>query len=150
MAPATVTSFCKLLERLMGIRGFALAAGLVALVPLVGCGDTSMSEVEGTVTFGGQPVQTGAISFVPVAGDTPTAGGMIEGGRYSVKVPPGVMKVSISAPKIVGKKKIYDTPNSPEMPITEEGLPKKYNEETELRYTVPRGPNSKNWDLPSK
>lgn len=134
----------------MSVRGFLLAAGLLALVPLAGCGDNSMSEVAGKITIDGQPVEKGAISFVPVAGDTPTTGGMIEGGRYSVKVPPGEMKVSISAPKVVGTKKIYDTPNSPVMPITEEALPKKFNEQTELRYTVQRGANPKDWELPSK
>ena len=122
---------------------------LLALLALAGCGARE-SRVSGSVTLNGQPVETGAITFVPVDGKTPTAGGEIKDGRYSVKVPVGTMKVSISAPKVVGKKKIYPTPQSPEMPITKEALPARYNDQTELRLDVKPGANQKDWDLQSK
>jgi hypothetical protein len=125
-------------------------AGGLAVFSLAGCGDSSMSEVSGKVTVDGQPVDGGAISFVPVDGQGPTSGSIIREGRYTFQAPLGEMKVSVSAPKVIGTKKIYDTPNSPTMPITEEALPKKYNEETELRFTVQRGANAMDWNLKSK
>lgn len=122
--------------------GIAVACGLLA-----GCSDDGLALVEGTVTVDGQPVVSGAITFVPADGGAPTAGGMITDGRYRVRVPPGVMKVSISVPKVVGKKKIYPTENSPEMPVTIEALPAKYNERTELQMEVKPGKNEKNFPL---
>jgi hypothetical protein len=131
--------------------GRLLCAGgtLVLLLALGGCAQKD-GHVSGAVTLDGQPVEDGAILFVPVDGTTSTAGGQIKGGRYSVRVPPGSMKVSISAPKVVGKKKIYPTPNSPEMPITVEALPARYNERTELRLDVHAGANRKDFELRSK
>jgi len=127
------------------------AAGvLLTLLALAGCGDDKNGLVSGTVQVDGEPVAAGAILFVPVDGQTATAGGEIKDGRYSVKVPVGTMKVSLSAPKVVGKKKIYPTENSPIMPITVEALPAKYNEHTELRLDVKPGKNEKDWDLRSK
>ena len=119
---------------------------VLSLFTLVGCGD-GMGEVNGTVTFEGTPIEEGAISFYPTDGKTPTTGGAIKGGQYSVKVPPGTMKVVISLPKITGKKKIYNTTNSPEMPITVEALPAKYNEKSELTLEVVAGANRKDWEL---
>jgi hypothetical protein len=60
------------------------------------------------------------------------------------------MKVSISAPKVVGKKKIYPTADSPEMPVTREALPARYNEQTELTLDVTAGTISKDWELTSE
>jgi hypothetical protein len=105
--------------------------------------------VRGFVDVDGNPVESGAILFVPVDGQTPTAGGTIKEGRYSVRVPITAMKVSISMPKVVGTKKIYDTPDSPVMPITVEALPARYNEETELKIDVKSGTNTQDFHLKS-
>jgi hypothetical protein len=123
---------------------------LAALLALAGCGGGKTAQVNGTVKVDGKPVESGAIMFVPVDGKTSTAGGEIKDGRYSVQVPVGAMKVSISAPKVVGKKKVYPTPNSPEMPVTKEALPARYNEQTELRLDVKPGTNPKDFDLQGK
>jgi hypothetical protein len=129
-----------------------LCVGVLCCLSLVGCGDKGpfTAEISGKVTVDGQPIDGGAIQFVPLSGDAPTSGSRISGGRYQVSAPPVEMKVSISAPKIVGKKKIYDTPDSPEMPITEEALPKKFNDATELRFSPKAGTNEKDWDLKTK
>ncbi len=124
---------------------------LFVVFGLSGCGsDDSMAKVAGTVTLDGQPVEAGAILFVPVDGTAQTTGGEIKDGRYSVRVPPGAMKVSITAPKVIGKKKIYPTPDSPEMPVTVEAIPGKYNEQTELTIEVTSGANEKKFDLQSR
>ena len=41
-------------------------------------------EVEGKVTFKGQPVKSGSIAFEPVDRKGPSLGGVIADGRYSV------------------------------------------------------------------
>ncbi len=134
------------LHHLAGVAGFVLL-----LVVQPGCrGSDGMSGVSGTVTLDGKPLESGAISFIPVDGQSTTAGGEIKQGHYSVQVPPAAMKVSISSPKVVGKKKLYDTPDSPEMEVTQEAVPARYNEQTELKIDVKSGTNKQDFDLQSK
>jgi hypothetical protein len=125
--------------------GFALI-----LLALAGCGNSKEGQVSGTVKVGGAPLETGSITFLPADGKTATAGAEIKNGRYSAKVPVGMMKVSISSPKVVGKKKVYPTPESPEMPITVEAILERYNDKTELTLDVKPGTNNKDWDLDKK
>jgi hypothetical protein len=126
-----------------------MALGMAALLALAGCSGND-GKVSGTVTVDGKPLENGSILFVPVDGKTPTTGGSIKEGHYSVRVPIGKMKVSISAPKVVGRKKIYPTPDSPEMPVTKEALPSRYNEETSLTLDVQPGKIQKDFELQSK
>jgi hypothetical protein len=121
---------------------------LVLLLALVGCGGEQM--VTGTVNVDGKPLPEGSITFTPVDGKTSTAGGFIKNGGYSVKVPVGVMRVSINAPKVVGKKKLYNTPDSPLRDVTAEALPAKYNEKSELKLDVKSGNTQKDFELQSK
>jgi hypothetical protein len=136
----------------MGLARAAWQCGfLVAILVLAGCGGHGgMAEVHGTVTFDDTPLETGAIRFVPVDGKTKTTGGVIKNGQYAVQVPVGEMSVSISAPKIIGKVKLYDTPDSRERTVTEELLPAKYNDQTELRLQVEPGGMEKDFVLQSK
>jgi hypothetical protein len=131
------------------MQRFELAGVCVLLALLAaGCGAADgMTDISGTVTFDGQPVAEGAITFSPLDGKSPTAGAQIEQGQYKARVPVGEMKVEITMPKVVGTKKIYDTPDSPVMPVTEEGLPAKYNKESELKVSVSPGQNQKDWPL---
>jgi hypothetical protein len=124
--------------------------GLIILLVLAGCGDSSMAEVKGTVTVDDDPLESGVINFVPVDGKTTTAGGLIKAGQYTVQVPLGEMKVSINAPKFVQKVKLYDTPGSRERDLFAESLPARYNDETELRLDVKAGGAEKDWELKSK
>ncbi|MBP3960219.1 hypothetical protein J8F10_33750 [Gemmata sp. G18] len=135
------------------MRGLRWAGGVAVLAgaaALVGCSnEPDLVEVTGTVSFEGAPIEDGAIRFYPADGKNP-AGGTIKDGKYTAtKVPVGVSKVVISGAKVVSKKKIYNTPNSPEMPVTAELLPDKYSktEKTGLTYEVKRGSNEKNWEL---
>lgn len=125
---------------------------LIAVLFVAGCDGDNSATVKGEVKFDGKPVAEGTISFVPVDGKTGTAGGPIKDGRYETKVPVALMKVIINAQEIVGKKKLYDTPDSPTRPIYAETLPAKYSDriKTELQLDVKRGTNVKDWDLKSK
>jgi hypothetical protein len=124
---------------------------LAALFAAAGCGDDGKTAlVSGTVEIDGEPLESGTMTFVPIDGHTPTAGGTIKHGRYAVRVPITTMKVSISAPRVVSMKRLYDTPNSPERPITEEALPARFNEATELTIEVKPGSNVRDFPLTSQ
>lgn len=134
----------------MRIRNAAAAGGFLAAALLLGCsGDNTTGEVTGTVSVDGKPAEKGSIGFVPVDGKSPTAGAEIKDGKYTAKVPVGTAKVEIRVPKVVGKKKLYNTPDSPVQDLLEEVLPAKFNEESELKLDVKSGKNEKSWDLKS-
>lgn len=118
-----------------------VARAAAFLVLLAGCGESmKQAEVTGKVTVDGQPLENGAISFFPADGKGPTAGSPIEDGEYFVQMPladgdatqPRRMTVTISAPKVVGMKKLYNTEHSLERPVTAESLPPRYNAKSEL------------------
>jgi len=100
-----------------------------------------VATISGTVTLDGQPLNEGLIRFVPVDGQSATSDAPIKNGRYTAQVPTGERRVEITAPKVVGKKKMYDTPDSPEVDVVEELLPPQYNVQTTLKTTVKKGAN---------
>ena len=129
----------------------ALLLFLVSL-PLTGCGD-GKAEISGNVTIDKVPVAQGFLTFIPMGGDAGTVGAQIKDGKYEARIMPGMMKVAVNAvPKVIGKRKLYNTPDSPETPIYGSALPPRYAsmEESELRVDVKPGKNEKDFDLPSK
>jgi hypothetical protein len=131
--------------------GSAVAVALLALV--LGCSSKPpRGQVSGTVTLDGQPLENGTIQFYPAKGVVgQTAGGGIENGKYSVETSVGEMTVTINGTKVVGKQKMYDTPDSPVVDKVIELIPQKYNALSELKVTVAQGPNENvNFDLKSK
>jgi hypothetical protein len=62
----------------------------------------------------------------------------------------GEAKVEIRVSKVVGQKKLYDTPDSPMKPLLAEVLPPKYNDQTTLTINVQRGENHQDFDLQTK
>ena len=98
-----------------------LLAGLL-LILFVGCADPTTGIVSGTITVDGMPAETGAISFIPIDGRSTTSGGVIENGKYTVNASVAKVRVEIRVPKVVGEKKIYDTPDSPIQKLMEESL----------------------------
>lgn len=133
---------------MIAVRSGAAVAFAAAIALVVGCaGDADkFGEVSGTVTYDGKLVEEGAITFHPANG--PTVGDAIKGGKYTAKkVPIGTSKVTIDAAKVIGKKKAYDSPDSPEVPITEPYIPAKYNQKSELSLDVKPGMQAKDFDL---
>jgi hypothetical protein len=115
-----------------------------------GCSaDTGKGTVSGTVTLDGQPLKSGLIRFVPADGQTPTAEATITDGEFSAEVPVGEKQISISAPKAVGKRPAYQTPNSPMIDIVEELLPARYNMTSELKLNVTGGRQTEDFKLES-
>lgn len=129
---------------------FRFVWSLVFCVLSVGCSKSNVGTVTGTVTVDGEPAIVGAISFFALDGKAPTAGAPIVDGAYSAKVSPGQCMVQVRVSKVVGEKKLYDTPNSPVRKVWAEVLPAKYNDNTELRLDVKLGENKQDYNLKSK
>src|SRR5215467_12030620 len=100
---------------------------LVTSLMLAGCSRSDLGTVTGNVTVDGEPAKVGAISFFAVDGRAPTAGAPIVDGKYTAQVHPGLCIVQIRVSKVVGTKKLYDTPDSPVRQVWAEVLPAKYN-----------------------
>ena len=84
------------------IRSSWARGGVLILAALVsGCG-SSVATASGTVTFEGEPVNNGRISFLPTDGKGPAEGAPISGGRYKLDIlVPGPKMVKIEAVKDV-------------------------------------------------
>jgi hypothetical protein len=130
---------------------FTVAAGVALLGLASGCGGNPTAKVSGTVTLDGQPLENGTITFYPTANSGQTAGGGIENGKYTLDASPGEMTVLISANKVTGKHKMYDTPDSPTVDTVVELIPARYNKTSELKVTLKPGVNEGvNFDLTTK
>jgi hypothetical protein len=105
-----------------------------------------MRTVTGDVTFDDTPVAEGSIKFVPDDKNLPPEGDTIKNGKYQVKLKPGRYKVEIRAIReIPGKKGPMGTEAA-----TEEYIPAKYNEQTELTADVGKGSDKIDFPLKSK
>jgi hypothetical protein len=130
-------------------RLFATALPLLLLFQL-GCAKPTDGLISGMVKVDGEPAKSGSIAFFPVSGKGKTAGATIADGAYTARVPFGEAKVEIRVSKVVGQKKLYDTPDSPMKPLLAEVLPPKYNDQTTLTINVQRGENHHDFDLQTK
>jgi len=77
-----------------------ILVAVAAVVAVAGCGGASgpVATVSGNVTYNGQPVREGTITFTPKSGKGVVSGGSIVDGKYSVRgVPQGLTVVFVSA-----------------------------------------------------
>ncbi len=121
-----------------------VVAGIVLAASGCGRGD-GMRAVTGTVTFDGQPVESGEIMFRSPDGTEGSAAGRITGGRYSLRSTPGVKRVEITA-----RREIETAPAASGEPAIgfESYIPEKYNRQSELTVEVAQhGRNSFDFDL---
>ena len=122
----------------------------LALALLAGCADSNpVGTVSGEVTLDNQPLTKGEIRFVPADGKSSGVSAAITDGKYSVTVPVGEARVEITAVKSAGKQQMY--PGAPEVEKFEPiPLPDRYNVRSELKMTVGKGNQEKNFPLTSK
>ncbi|HLW64812.1 MAG TPA: hypothetical protein VKS79_05785 [Gemmataceae bacterium] len=124
---------------------------MIAIILCAGCNSGSpKAKIHGKVTLDGQPVPTGSIAFIPNDGQGQTAGAIIKDGTYEAEVPVGSMRVEIRYGKVVGKRKLYDTADSPTVDTTEEQIPPRYNTQSEITETISKDKPEINFDLKSK
>jgi hypothetical protein len=129
-------------------------AWMPALVVLVGCGSQqadpfNRAAVAGQVTLDGTPLAEGDILFIPLSGGT-MAGGKIKEGKYKLARHEG----PTVGPNRVEIRSVQPTGRIIESPVTPEGdgapgdgkvmehkelVPKRYNNESELKIDVQQG-----------
>lgn len=124
---------------------------LLASLALGGCFQSSThGTVNGTVTVDSEPLREGTVRFVPVDGASQTASAMVSGGKFTATVPVGLMRVEFSGSKVVGRQKMYNTPDSPAVDMVIELLPPRYNVQSELTLDVQAGPQDAPFELSSR
>jgi hypothetical protein len=134
------------------------AWGFLALV-LAGCSQRDYTgarrfALTGKVTYDGQPVDWGSISFLPKAGgEQRVSGGLIENGTYTVPEEQGAnageYRVEIRWLKRTGTK--YRDPDSGEMlDERKEALPPRFHARSELTAEVSAAQTSFDFHLKSK
>lgn len=117
-----------------------LAPLIVALALVSGCGsDKPVGTVKGRVTFDNQPLAKGQIRFVPADGKSAPVEAEVADGAFTVTLPLGDMRVEVRAPKVVGKIKMYESPNSPVVDKVEEAVAARFNVTSTLTLTVRKG-----------
>ncbi|MFI4874806.1 MAG: hypothetical protein ACIALR_05695 [Blastopirellula sp. JB062] len=129
---------------------WVILGGATVLFAFVGCGASDgLITVTGTVTFNGEPIEEGSISFTPVDGQGSSGGGAIENGQIvRGRSSPGVIAVQIYAHKLVEKQR----PSAEEI---ERGLqtdrvqylPAPYNQQSKIRIAISDSSRHFDFDL---
>jgi hypothetical protein len=133
------------------IRRSLFVLSLLVVVSLAGCSHSSTrGTVNGTVTLDGQPLKEGVVRFVPVDEKSQTASATVTDGKFTATVPIGEMRVEFSAPRIIGRHKVYDTPDSPLVDDVAELIPERFNVKSELKITVKKGSQNETFPLKRK
>ncbi len=128
------------------LAGVCLLSSFLVLPLLVGCGGSGLVEITGAVTYDGQPVQKGTISFLPQDGNGPTAAAIIVEGKYTVKVALGAKWVKIEGYKIIGRGHVFpQDPASPMVDMTERLVPAQGDEKSPLKAEI--GPGTRVLDF---
>ena len=124
----------------------------VAALALAVCSSSGRGRVEGTVRYGGEPVDDGGIAFIPDGGSGPQdrATGEIHDGHYKLDgdrgPAPGHYRVEIYWNKKTGRQ-LASPSGKAFKDETRQAIPPRYNEQTELTADVKSGRNTLDWDL---
>lgn len=128
------------------IRRSRIALIILGVLLLAGCSDDPLGRqtVSGTVLFKGQPLDQGAIQFVPLEKGPTETGAGIENGKYTIPrdkgLVPGKYKVSIwSYDRKGGAIAPTDMPGDTVGKQFKERIPPNYNVNTTLRAEVIKG-----------
>lgn len=130
---------------------------LAVSAALAGCGSAKYSgdkrfPLSGDVTFNGEPVDIGSISFIPDGGKGRASGGVITDGKYAVPEEKGATagsyRVEISWLKRTGKK-LRDAESGEMYDERREAIPKSIQANRELTIEVPLPKNRHDFNLKS-
>lgn len=108
----------------------------------VGCSQKEKTyTVSGTVSYKGEMVPSGSISFVPGDPKLASQGTDIRDGKYSAQVRKGTMTVQITGSKPDPKQKMLDG-----SPFWTDFVPEKYGSQSTLTVEI-KGNQTENFDL---
>jgi hypothetical protein len=116
--------------------------GLAVVVGSSGCRRTpglDVHPVSGTVTVDGDPLAEGWITFRSLEGDTRGCAGRITNGAYRAEAFAGAARIAVTATRAVPGKFVSPAPGVEPQPKTEQFIPRRYNEKTELEAEIPVG-----------
>lgn len=136
---------------------FLRAGILLAVLVVAGCGGNSgpeRAEVKGKVTFNGEPLPSGTISFIPSGATVgPSSGAEITNGTYSIAAQSGpvvgAQRVEIRSLQKTGKQIDTTMPGETGGPSggtgmsdeMEEVIPPEFNKESTLNWDIKSGLN---------
>jgi hypothetical protein len=99
---------------------------------IFGCGNPSGKvNVSGTVSWEGQPLSKGDITFFNSEDGNAAGAGRVKDGRYSFVCKPGKMRVEINADRFLPGAGVDET-----TPAREQYIPDRYNAKSELTAEV--------------
>ncbi len=109
-----------------------LALALAALALAVGCGGAGSNTVPvtGNVQYEGQPLSNAALTFYPSKGRPITA--PIAGGEYSVELPPGEYRVTIT----LGAELPPGWKEGDPIPLSDRKLPRQFSSRLDTPLTA--------------
>ncbi len=140
----------RLLARFERASRYLLVTGTLCSL-LAGCPSNSgppRYQISGKVTFQGQPVEEGVITFSEPTTGQVNEGPLGSGGTYSTELPAGSYKVSI-APPLVETKPTADTP--PDLvPKKVNNIPKKYWVQESSGFTADIAKDKRTFDFDLK
>ena len=138
---------------IMTVGSCSVLAVVCLLLSLAGCESGGRKGLTGTVTFDGQLLPDGRIVFRPQSGtEGPSAGGLIQEGKFAVSSSEGVVvgsyRVEIEAGRSTGRQELDETGRLVDQ--VEQYIPTRYNRQSELTVEVTdSGPNEFTFDLMS-
>ena len=105
---------------------------IVLVACLIGCGDDGI-QISGQVTFEGEAVEQGTISFIDTGSTAPPDAAVIANGSYSLQTSPGNKRVEIRASRPLPPER----QTNPEMGLVyDDYIPAAFNRESTLTANV--------------
>lgn len=131
--------------------GFFVALTL-AVLTAAGCGPANKRRpVSGTVTYKGEPLDSGSVTFLTIAPPGPAGGALITDGKFRIPaemgLEPGTYRVQISSPRGEGERTPEQIAAGASTPAKER-IPDEYNKHSKLTVEVTQsGPNEFSWAI---
>jgi len=133
-----------------------IVAYSLLMLPTFGCSPNNPLDrqaVSGTITFAGEPLAKGSISFEPIEAQGVTSGATVINGRYDIPahqgLPQGTYLVRINASKSDEAAIASLPPGAPEPPGIEL-IPASFNVESKHTVEVTEGANRFDFEVPAE
>jgi len=147
-ASRSAASFARSVTLCLVATARVVGLAAVGVLAAAGCSNQpKLYPVSGTVTFDGQPVESGDILFISTAGDRGPDAAKIAGGKYALQTTAGTKRVEVSASRI----RPGGARGAGGEPVPEEYIPARYNLESRLTAEVKaEGSNTFDFELHSQ